>query len=167
MKPKEALIVGEGPQVILTNVHRILVITFFCIILIPFACGGSGNDRATGKSEPETGNSRVIEKTGSIDSGDRTDPNHGNLAYDGYEFKARPIDKIRVEVKTKDFSPLLKLVEVSTGAVIAEWDAQYPTGDEKALVYTIAGPGVYEARVYAMRAGTGSYSVRITISHKL
>jgi len=53
-------------------------------------------------------------------------------------------------------------VEVSTGAVIAEWDPVYGTGD--ALTYTIAGSGSYEARVYAMEDGTGDYTLTITVT---
>mgnify|MGYP005621900163 CR=1 FL=1 len=135
-----------------------------CFTFGLYACGNSSSEKDVGGKREETGSKTVIEKTGTIEPGDRTDPNHGNLAYDAYEFKASPLDKVRAEVETEDFSPLLKLVEVSTGAVIAEWDAQYPMGDEKALVYTIAGPGAYEIRVYAMSAGTGSYKVKITVS---
>lgn len=105
---------------------------------------------------------RVIEKAGAIESGDTRDPNHSNSAYDAYEFEAETLDRIRVEVTAEGFSPLLKLMEVSTGAVIAEWDPEYGTGD--ALTYTIAGPGIYEARVYAMADGTGNYTLTITVT---
>ena len=123
-------------------------------------CSGNGGEKAAGSNVEEAGAKVVIEKTGVIEPGDSTDPNHGNLAYDAYKFEARPMSNVRAVVSTKDFSPLLKLVEVATGAVLAEWDAAYPTGD--ALTYTIAGPGTYEVRVYAMGGDTGSYSIKIT-----
>ena len=104
----------------------------------------------------------VIEKTGEIEPGDTRDPNHSNLAYDAYDFEAETLDLVHIEVTTEGFSPLLKLVEVSTGAVIAEWDPVYGTDD--ALTYTIAGAGSYEARVYAMEDGTGDYILAITVT---
>jgi len=139
------------------------VVVAACFTFVLYACGAKGDAKAAGNSGEEAGGKVLIEKTGTIEPGDSTDPNHGNLAYDAYTFEARPFDLVRAEVLTEEFSPLLKLVEVSTAAVIAEWDAQYPTGDEKALVYTIAGPGEYEVRVYAMRNGSGAYSIKITM----
>ncbi len=118
------------------------------------SCGG-------GESAGEEAAS-VIEKNGAIESSDTCDPNHNDLAYDAYEFEAETFDQVCVEVTTEEFSPLLKLVEVSTGAVIAEWDPEYGTGD--ALTYTIAGSGSYEARVYAMEDGTGDYTLTITVT---
>lgn len=106
--------------------------------------------------------SRVIEEAGAIESGDICDPNHNNFAYDAYEFEAETLDQVRVEVSAEGFSPLLKLVEVSTGAVIAEWDSEYETGF--ALTYTIAGQGSYEARIYAMENGEGHYTLTITVA---
>lgn len=123
-------------------------------VLMLVSCGGGeydGEEVAT-----------VIEKAGAIESGDTRDPNHGDLAYDAYEFEAETLNQIRVEVTTERFSPILKLVEVSTGAVIAEWDPVYGTGD--ALTYTIAGSGTYEARVYALENGTGDYNLTITVT---
>jgi hypothetical protein len=135
-----------------------------CCAFALCACGAKGDEKGgAGGGQSESG-ATLIEKAGVIEAGDRTDANHGNLAYDAYELTARAFDRVRVEVATKEFSPLLKLVEVSTGAVLAEWDAEYPTGDEKALVYVIAGPGLYEARVYAMRNGKGAYTAKITVS---
>lgn len=104
----------------------------------------------------------VIEKTGAIEFSDTRDPNHSDLAYDAYEFEAETLDLVRVEVTAEGFAPLLKLMEVSTGAVIAEWDPEYGTGD--ALNYTIAEPGNYEARIYAMENGTGDYTLTISVT---
>lgn len=105
---------------------------------------------------------RVMEKVGEIDSSDTRDPNQSDLAYDTYVFEAETFDQVRVEVIAEGFSPLLKLVEVSTGAVIAEWDSEYSSSD--ALNYTTAGPGSYEARVYAMEDGTGDYTLTIIVT---
>ena len=155
---------GLGQRGTLPLFSVILVVMATSSTLVLCACDGSSGEKAVGSSGEKSGGKTVIEKAGVIEPGDSTDPNHGNLAYDAYKFAARPLDRVRVEVATENFSPLLKLVEVSSGAVIAEWDAQYPTGDEKALVYTIAGPGEYEARVYAMRNGKGAYTAKITVS---
>ncbi|MGC9366107.1 MAG: hypothetical protein ACP5FK_03580 [bacterium] len=125
--------------------------------------GDADQQQEEQQEEPEiveTGE-MVIEETGTIDTDDITDPNHADLAYDAYTFEADRMDKVTVEVSSDDFDPLLKLVEVSTGAPLAEWDSQYPTGDN--LTYTIAGPGEYEVRVYALESGLGDYSVKITV----
>lgn len=121
------------------------------LVTLSAGCGGTGD-----------GSGRVMEETGVIDSESPVDPNHGNLSYGSLTFGAERWDRVRVEVSTEGFVPLLKLVEVSTGAVLAEWDPEYPEGD--ALTYTIAGPGEYEARVYGTRGGSGSYTLRLTIS---
>lgn len=123
-------------------------------VIVLAGCGGGepGGEEITS----------VIEKTGAIESSDTHDPNHSDLAYDAYQFEADTFNQVRVEVSTERFSPLLKLVEVSTGAVIAEWDPVYGAGD--ALTYTIAGPGTYEARVYALENGTGDYNLTITVT---
>jgi len=124
-------------------------------VLIVGACGAeAASDR--------TGPLVLVQESGSIEPGDTTDPNHSDLAYDAYEFEAKTLDRVRVEVVTEDFSPLLKLVEVATGAPLWEWDAAY--SEEDALTYTIAGPGVYEARVYAMDGGTGDYQITVTLN---
>ena len=125
------------------------------LTVIMLACCGGGESAGE-----EAGS--VIEKTGAIESSDTRDPNQNDLAYDAYEFQAETFDQVYIDVTTERFSPLLKLVEVSTGAVIAEWDPVYGTGD--ALTYTIAGSGNYEARVYAMEDGTGDYTLTITIT---
>jgi len=122
------------------------------VILV--SCGGGEDD-----GEEITS---VIEKIGVIESSDTRDPNHSDLAYDAFEFEAEQFDHVRIGVITEKFSPLLKLVEVSTGAVIAEWDPEYGTGD--ALTYTIAGTGSYEARVYAMEDGSGDYTLTISVT---
>ncbi|MCK5117248.1 MAG: hypothetical protein KAR44_11655 [Candidatus Aegiribacteria sp.] len=123
-------------------------------VIILAGCGsGEGDGEAT---------AILIEKAGAIEYGDTRDPNHGDLAYDAYEFEAQTFDLVRLDVAAEGFSPLLKLIEVSTGAVIAEWDPQYGTGD--ALTYTIAGSGAYEARVYAIEDGSGDYTLVITVT---
>ena len=157
------MISGLKRQGSLALFRAIFIVLAACFAFVLYACGAKGDAKAAGNKGEEAGGKVLIEKTGTIEPGDSTDPNHGNLAYDAYKFTAQPLDRVRVEVMTEAFSPLLKLLEVSTGAVIAEWDAQYPTGDEKALVYTIAGPGEYEVRVYAMRSGQGAYTVKLTI----
>lgn len=124
-------------------------------MLFAVGCGGDAGADQTG---PRT----VVQETGSIDTSDTRDPNHSDLPYDAYTFEADRLDNVRVEVVTDDFSPLLKLVEVSTGAPLWEWDAAY--SDEDALLYTIAATGTYEARVYAMDGGAGAYEVRIILS---
>jgi hypothetical protein len=134
------------------NEHLLPSVLLTIIMLV--GCGG-------GEDEGEE-NVSVTEKTGAIESGDTRDPNHSDLAFDVYEFEAETFDMVRLEVTAEGFSPLLKLMEVSTGAVIAEWDPVYGTGD--ALTYTIAGAGSYEARVYALEDGTGDYILTITVT---
>jgi hypothetical protein len=119
-------------------------------------CGGTAEDASTG------GSGAVVEKTGSIDAGDTRDPNHSGLAYDAYTFDATRGDAVVVDVTAEGFVPLLKLVEVATGAVLAEWEAAY--SDDDALTYTIAGPGTYEARVYALEDGTGTYTLSVRVN---
>lgn len=125
--------------------------------LVPTACGGTSE--TAGSANGSSG--AVVEETGSIDAGDTRDPDHLDLAYDAYTFEAVRGDRVVVDVTTEEFVPLLKLVEVATGAVIAEWDAAYPEGD--ALTYTIAGPGEYEVRVYAQEDGTGAYALSVSV----
>lgn len=129
------------------------------------ACSQGDTDQQQEEQEEETEivetGEMVIEETGTIDADDITDPNHADLAYDAFTFEADRMNKVTVEVSSDDFDPLLKLVEVSTGAPLAEWDSQYPTGDM--LTYTIAGPGEYEVRVYALESGLGNYSVKINV----
>ncbi|MBN1151346.1 hypothetical protein JXA84_09025 [candidate division WOR-3 bacterium] len=134
-------------------------------LLLSWEC--SKNESGGESSEPADTTARVepteqiIEKSGTIEEGDLTDPNHMNFPYDAYTFEATTGDKVRVEVTTEAFTPLLKLIEVSTGAVLAEWDSEYPMGD--ALIYVIAGPDEYEARVYSTNSGTGEYSLKIIV----
>ncbi len=126
----------------------IMILGLFFIV----GCGGDGADSAV----------NVTDVTGTIEADDMHDPDHGNLAYDSYEFEAGTLDQVRIEVSTESFLPLLELVEVSTGAVIAEWEPEYSSDD--ALNCTIAGPGSYEARVYAQENGSGAYSLSIAVS---
>lgn len=128
------------------------------IVLIGFAWTGCNREENEGSKEV----TQVIEETGTIELTDKRDPNHSNLAYDDFTFEAHLLNSIRVEVMADDFTPMLKLVEVATGAILAEWDSVYSTED--ALTYMIAAAGMYEARVYAMEDGTGTYSVTITIT---
>jgi len=116
-----------------------------------------------GGQQPPDGATRLIEETGTIISQDTRDPNHMNFPYDSYEFSVERGDRVRVEAEADGFHYLLKLMEISTGAVTAEWDPAYP-GGEDALTYTIAGGGMYEARIYAMENGTGSYAITISVS---
>ncbi len=44
-------------------------------------------------------------------------------------------DRVRVEVAAEGFVPLLKLVEVSTGAPLADWEERY--SDEDALTIKV------------------------------
>ena len=138
-------------KILLNNILPAAILT----ALILMNCGGGGEV----DGEEITS---VMEKTGVIESSDTRDPNHSDLAYDAYEFDAEKFDFVHVGVITEGFSPLLKLVEVSTGAVIAEWDPEYGTGD--GLTYTIAGPGSYEVRVYAIDDGTGDYTLIISVT---
>ena len=134
------------------TIRRSLFPVAVLTVLMLVSCGSGEHD-----GEEITS---VMEKTGAIGSGDTRDPNHGDLAYDAYKFEAQTFDLVRLEVAAEGFSPLLKLMEVSTGAVIAEWDPVYGEGD--ALTYTITGPGSYEARVYAIEDGSGDYTLVIT-----
>ncbi len=123
-------------------------------VLIAFAACGS-SEGGTVQTALE------IVETQTIQEGDLQDPNHGNLYYDCYRFDAMRFDTVCIEVETVPFSPLLKLMEVSTDAVLAEWDSQYSEGN--ALTYTIASDGTYETRVYSMDGGTGRYTVTVTV----
>jgi hypothetical protein len=105
----------------------------------------------------------VMEEIGRIEVGDTADPNHSGLLYDGYVFSANALDSVAVVVRSEGFLPLTKLVEVETGAVLAEWDYEY--SQEEFLTYIIAAPGEYEARVYSVNSGTGDYKLTITVMH--
>ncbi|MBN1150281.1 hypothetical protein JXA84_03550 [candidate division WOR-3 bacterium] len=151
---------GFDSKILFQTAVLILAISVFS-----FACSQKETRNETEQPADTTvtveSTEQTIEKTGTIDESDPTDPNHMNFPYDAYTFEAVAGDKVRVEVMTEAFTPLLKLVEVSTGAVLAEWDSEYPTGD--ALIYVIAGPGEYEARVYSTNSGTGEYSLKIIV----
>ena len=126
--------------------------------LVAIAFGGCGAAADTGTGDPAA----VVEETGSIDTGDTRDPDHADLPYDAYTFDAAAGDTAVVTVDANGFVPLLKLVEVASGAVLAEWEAEY--SDDEALTYTIAGPGAYEARVYALENGSGSYTLSVRMN---
>jgi hypothetical protein len=133
----------------------LLVLTAGLAALVLAGCGGEAGT-------PAGGTGTVVDESGSIEAGDTRDPNHSGLAYDAFTFDASTGDVVVVDVAAEGFTPLLKLVEVSTGAVLAEWEAQY--SDDEALTYTIAGPGSYEARVYALEDGTGTYSLSVRVN---
>lgn len=120
------------------------------LVLLAAGCGGE---------IPES-KVTVIEETGVIEEGDLTDADYGGYRYDSYVFQVRPLDQVTVEIEAEDFQPILSLHEVSTGAHLAEWEAEY--SEDPALSYRIAGGGDCEARVYAP-GGTGSYTVKITV----
>ena len=120
------------------------------LILIAAGCGGETTESKV----------TVIEETGLIEEGDLIDADYGGYRYDPYVFQVNPLDQVTVEIEAEDFQPILCLYEVSTGAHLAEWDAEY--SDDPALSYRIAGGGDCEARVYAP-GGTGSYTVKITV----
>lgn len=127
------------------------------IITLLAGCGeGEGDSKEA---------TRMIEEIGVIESSDTRDPNHNYFTYDAYEFEAETLNQVCIEVSAEGFSPLLKLVEVSSGAVIAEWDLEYSTED--ALNYTIAGPGIYEVRVYSLEDGSGEYTLRCEITSSI
>ena len=102
-----------------------------------------------------------LEETGSLEPGDIQDINHAGLAYDPFIVQATLRSTLEAEVTAEGFSPLLKLIEVQTGAVLAEWDSEHSEDD--ALTYMIAADGEYEVRVYALDDGRGNYTVRISV----
>lgn len=146
----------------------IVILTVLALSLIPLGgCGGSdgtGNGAADGggAADETGGGSLVLEEAGTIEAGDTRDADHAGLPYDAYEFQAEPGDEVTVEVSADGFTPLLKLVEVATGAPLAEWEAEY--SDKDALTYTIAGSGTCEARVYALEDGNGSYTLTVHVN---
>jgi len=127
------------------------------VVLVPSGASGC----AGGETGNDTPSPLIMQHEGSIGEGDLRDPNHSQLTYDAYAFEAEKYDRVRVEVAAEGFVPLLKLVEVSTGAPLAEWEERY--SDEDALTYTIAGPGTYEARIYSVDKGTGDYSLTVKV----
>ncbi len=135
------------------NAPRVALVAGFALLAVLLAGCGEAAD-TTGGHAPV-----VVEEAGSIGAGDARDPNHADLPYDAYAFEASKRDAVVVEVTAEGFVPLLKLVEVATGAVLAEWEEEH--SDEKTLSYTIAGPGVYEARVYALEGGSGAYTLTV------
>ena len=134
-----------------------LVMVLLATVLPAVILAGCGEADTGGTDSP-----MVLEEAGSIEPGDAQDPNHGDLPYDAHTFEAKLGDAVVVKVEAEGFVPLLKLVEVATGAVLAEWEEEY--SDEEALTYTIAGPGMYEARVYALEGGTGAYTLTVSVN---
>lgn len=141
--------------------YRLALLLLGILLALSPGCSNKQGDKENKQPLRHESAEQVIEKTGVIESGDNTDPNHSGLLYDAYAITAKFGDKVASKVTTTDFIPLLKLVEVATGAPLAEWDSQYSPGE--GLTYTIAGPGEYEVRVYAKKTGTGNYSLQIFI----
>jgi hypothetical protein len=139
-------------------IWRKLLVALAVLVGCTLVVGGCG----AGTGSDQDSRQVVVQESGSIEPGDTTDPNHSNLRYDAYTFEAKRLDRVRVEVVAQDFTPLLKLVEVATGAPLWEWEAAY--SDEDALIYTIAGPGTYEARVYAIDGGVGTYQISVILN---
>lgn len=128
-----------------------------CALIATMLLAGCGGQRQELQVSQE-----VMEFREEISEDDERDPQHGDLVYDSWEFHASLLDSVALEVETESFQPLLKLVEGSTGAVLAEWDPEY--SDACGLEYVIASDGDYMARVYSMDGSTGPYSIRIEIS---
>lgn len=123
-------------------------------------CGGGSDATPDGSPEANVGVGRIlVDEAGEVGPGDTTDPNHMNLPYDAFVFSGEAMDRVSFLATAEGFSPILKLVESSTGAVLAEWDAEYPTGDN--LAYTLAAGGDYEARIYATGGDTGTYTLQV------
>lgn len=129
---------------------------FAAAVLIAALFGGCGSEEVEAVDL-----FREITGAGNIEIGDTADPNHINLRYDAFEFEAERLERVHIEVRTREFIPMLKLIEVETGAVLAEWEAEY--SPDKSLNYMIAAPGIYEARIYATEDGVGEYSITISI----
>lgn len=133
-----------------------------CAMSLLLAAAGCGGGEDSGASETVGEIEETMELAGTIEESDSRDPNHSDLPYDSHTFRARAGDTVVMEVSTEEFSPLLKLVEVDTGAVLAEWEAEYPTGE--ALEYRIAASGEYEARVYATGGGGGAWRATVDVA---
>ncbi len=138
-------------------VWTILVVVLLAAGLLAVSLAACGESADSGGDSPV-----AVEETGAIESGDTRDPDYNNLQYDAYTFSAETGDAVVVEVTADGFVPLLHLVEVASGADLAEWEAQY--SDDDALTYTIAGPGEYEARVYALEGGSGTYTLTVRVN---
>lgn len=113
---------------------------------------------ACGRGEPAPVS---IEAGGVVTAASPVDSNHMNFHYAVHTFHGERWDRVTVELLTADFPVLLKLVESSTGAPLAEWDQEY--SEETSLSYTLAGPGEYQVRVYSMD-GFGDYAATITVT---
>ncbi len=132
------------------------VATALLISLVTVSCG-----RGEGERDVDRVSNAVIEETGTLEGSDQRDPDHSDLIFDPFLFKAGAFNEVHLAVTAETFSPMLKLIEVSTGAVLAEWDSAYSEDDM--LRYTIAAAGVYEVRIYSTDGGEGDYTLLITI----
>jgi hypothetical protein len=147
------VISGSGRRLSGGAVILVLILAAGLLAIVPTGCGeASGGGDSTA----------VIATEGSIGPDDTRDPDHSDLPYDAYTFEAQGGDAVVAEVGADGFVPLLKLVEVATGAPLAEWEAEY--SDDDALTYTIAGPGTYEVRVYALEDGSGTYTLTVRVN---
>ena len=128
------------------------ILPLAALLMLLFSCG---------EEAQQTAEEEVLRLSGTIEEGDPQDPEFGNRLYDAHIFEAKMLDTVMVSVDTEDFSPVLTLEEVSTGAQIDERDPEYSA--EECLTYVIAGPGEYEARVYSEIGGGGDYQLTISI----
>jgi len=140
------------------SAYMALVVPLLAAALLAILLPGCGEAADTNGARSTV----VLEESGAIEPGDAQDPDHADLPYDMYTFEAKSRDAVVMEVVADGIIPLLKLMEVATGAVLAELEEKY--SDEGALTYTIAGPGIYEARVYALEGGSGTYSLVVRVN---
>ena len=132
------------------------VLPAMLIYMLVTSCGGGESE-----SGMEAVSNVVMEETGYLEGSDQRDPDHSDLSFDPFLFEVEAFDKVHIELTAEGFISMLKLVEISTGAVLAEWDSEY--ADDDMLEYTIAASGAYEARVYSMDGGEGEYAIVITV----
>jgi hypothetical protein len=149
------VIVGSDRRLSGGAVILVLVLAAGLLAIVSAGCG-----EASGSGGGDS--AAVVETEGTIGPDDTRDPDHADLPYDAYTFEATQGDAVVAEVGADGFVPLLKLVEVATGAPLAEWEAEY--SDDDALTYTIAGPGTYEVRVYALEDGRGTYTLTVRVN---
>lgn len=88
---------------------------------------------------------------------DAADQSRGQWPVDGEPHRALP-GLVGLELLPERLDP----ARCRTGAPLAEWEAAYSYGD--ALTYTIAGPGTYGARVYALEGGSGTYTLTVRVN---
>jgi len=138
------------------NRSALRVVAALLISLVRVSCGGGESEH-----DVDAVSNAVIEETGTLDGSDQRDPDHSDLTFDPFLFEAGAFNEVHLAVTAETFLPMLKLIEVSTGAVLAEWDSEY--ADDDMLRYTIAAAGVYEARIYSTDGLEGDYTLLITI----